>query len=79
MSNLHQIIYPAAVADYRIFQCAAVNTGVGTNLNIVTDNHPADLRNPDMATVFKIETKPVAAYPRAAINITIITHLRICQ
>ncbi len=77
MSDLNQIINPAAVTDNRIIQSTAVNTSISADFNIITDNHPSHLRNTLVLTVYHLKTKPILSDSRTGINITIIPHNRI--
>src|SRR5262249_15820800 len=45
VAYLHQVVDLGPLADYRVTDCAAVNRRAGAYLDIVLNNHAADLRN----------------------------------
>ena len=49
--DLHQIINPAAVADHGIGSGTAVDGGIGADLHVVADDHPAELGNREMSVL----------------------------
>ncbi len=62
---LYQIINPAARPDHRIRPGAAVDGGIGADLDVVADDHPAELRHLHVAGRVGREAEPVLAQPRA--------------
>src|SRR5262249_830783 len=59
VADLDQIIDLGAFADHGVAAAAAVDGGVGADLDVVLDDHPAGLRDLDRALAVGEETEPV--------------------
>ncbi len=75
MRNLHQIINTRTIADNRIIKSATVNTCVGPYFHIVTNNHPAQLRNTVMLSVDKLKTETIVPNARTTIYIAVVANV----
>lgn len=68
MTDHDQVIDLGAVANRRIEQRAAVNTGIGADLNILSGFYRADLRNLDITAIKRRKTEAVSSDNRAGMN-----------
>src|SRR5579875_413823 len=66
--DLHEIINHRARADDGVGAGAAVDGGVGADLDVVADDHPAELRHLDEGFLIGREAEAVLAEPRAGID-----------
>jgi hypothetical protein len=62
VANLHQIIYFTAHAYQGTTQRASIDAGISANLDIVLNNHIADLRDFDMLIIPELIAKTICAY-----------------
>src|SRR3954471_2308409 len=69
MGNLHLIVEPGAGSDLRIAQCAAVDRGIGADLDIVAQNHTAKLGGGQEAVWADAEAEPLLADAGARVDI----------
>ena len=63
--DLHQIVEARAGADDRVLQRSAIDRGVGADLDIVLDDHAAELRHAEHAGGRDRETEAVLSDARA--------------
>jgi hypothetical protein len=75
--DLNQVVYPCARADDRVFQCAAIDRGVGADLDVVFDPHATKLRDGPEAFGCHREAKTVLANPGAGIDIHPVADQRV--
>jgi hypothetical protein len=66
--HLDQVVELDAIADQRVVQRAAVDGGVGADLDVVADHHPAQLRYLDPHAAVVGQTKAVRAQHGARMN-----------
>src|SRR5262249_4164340 len=68
VSNLHEIVDLGAFTNNGVAGGAAVDCGVGTDLDVVLDDHAAGLRNLLMAARRRQETESVLSNPDPGMN-----------
>src|SRR6478752_478205 len=59
VAYLHQVVDLGPLADYRVTNCAAVNRRACAYLDIVLNNHAADLRNLEVSVTAHHVTEAV--------------------
>ncbi|MNE96712.1 hypothetical protein D3C80_1949530 [compost metagenome] len=73
MCNLALVINDDTVTDDRIIKCTTVDGGTGSDLNTITDNHGAQLRDLDPVTPIVGIAKTISADHCAGLNQTHLT------
>ena len=61
VGNVHQVVDLGPAADHSVVDAAAIDGGVGANLDVVTDDTAANVRNLAMRSVAKHVPESVAA------------------
>ena len=61
VAYLHQVVDLSPLADYRVANCAAVYRRAGAYLDVVLNNHSADLRNLDVSLTAHQVTEAILA------------------
>ena len=59
VTNLHQVVELDAVLENRVLQRAAINAGIGADLDIIADHNRAELLDLDPPAIVWRKTKPV--------------------
>jgi hypothetical protein len=68
VADLYQVVEFDAVLDHSVIQRATVNAGIGTNLNIIADAHPAQLLDFLPTTGMRRKAKAIRAYDNAGVK-----------
>ena len=74
VGNLNQIIQFDTIMNNGIPQCPPINGGIGTDLDVVTNNHPTKLSDLDPFPLMMSKTKTIRANNRPRVDNAIITH-----
>src|SRR3954468_3170618 len=68
VADLDLVVEPRAFLDYRVTQVATVDGRIGTDFDIVADEHRADLRNLDPAILVAGVAEAVGANDRTGVH-----------
>ena len=68
MGNLHQIIDLGALTNYRVRKGATINSGVGTNLNIILNDDAPNMRHFFKAALAANEAKTILTNARTGLD-----------
>jgi hypothetical protein len=68
VTNLNQVVEFDAIANDGVFQCAAINAGIGTNFNIVTNPNGTELFNFFPLTLVQSKSKTICTNDHARMN-----------
>lgn len=68
MRDLHQVIHAHVLFQHGVFQCAAVDAGVGADLAVVADHHAAQLRDLDPVTGIHRQAEAVGTDHRTGMD-----------
>ena len=68
MSDLDLIVYFYTLFEDRIFQCASIDSGVGTNFHIIANPHGTQLWNLHPYTVVICEPKAITSNDNTRMN-----------
>ena len=68
MGDHHQVVDLAAAADHGVGPAAAVDRAVGADLDVVLDQHAAELRHLEVAVGAEREAEAVLADARAGVD-----------
>ena len=66
--NLNHVIDDHSVSDYRVLQCATVDSLVSADLNIIADNHTRQLFYLDPSVRSRRKAESIRAYRRVGMN-----------
>ncbi len=77
VADHHEVVDPGARTDPRVVQRAAIDRGVGADLDIALDDHPAELGHRVEALRRHGEAKPVLADARARIDVDPVADQRV--
>jgi hypothetical protein len=79
VSNLHKIIEPRTGADHRVSRRSSIDRGIGANLDIILEDHPAELRSSQEPGLGEGKSKSFLPDPRAGIDINARSQQRVAQ
>ena len=68
VGDLHEVVDLGAFADEGVAECAAINSAVGADLDVVLDHDAADLRNFAVMILIKNITVAIGADDGAGVN-----------
>ena len=68
VADLHQIVELDAVFQHRVLQCATVNAGIGPDLDVVANQHRAELFDFDPAAAVRCKTETVRTNYRTGVD-----------
>ena len=77
VADLHQVVEFHAVLDHRVLQRAAVNAGVGSDLDIVADAHRAQLLDLDPGAAFRRKAEAVGANHGTGMHGAALAHMAV--
>src|SRR5215831_5420766 len=61
VAYLHQVVDLGSLANYRVANCAAVNRCACADLDVILNDHPADLRNLEVSLTAHHVTEAILA------------------
>ena len=74
VADLDQVVEFDAVLDHGVIQRAAVNAGIGANLDIIADAHPTQLLNFFPAPGMRRKAKAISSNDNAGVKNAAFTH-----
>ena len=76
MPDLHEVVDLGAIADEGVIDAAAVDRRVRTNVDVVADDRPPDLRELGVGAIAKHVTKTIASDAHTAVNLAALAEGR---